>query len=330
MKHLVRFVSVLIVITIILTTPLAVFAQDGNPLCSGLSAEDCDTLLAALDTLNTVQSFTIPAWEVSFDMDDGSQTVSLSASGQAGYAAGEMVTDTVLHVVIDEISMTPAEGEIPEYVEVILADGFGYINYDGQWYGEELSESDLADFEDMFGMAGGESMGLGLESLGIDLTGVVTTTRGADEDMMGMSLAPYTMEVDIAGLVMAALASPMVGEAMGMAGEEAMSPEELQMMGAIFAPILGDTSISAGVWVGNDDGFIHRVELNLALDVDMTMFDPEAGAITGGLNFSADVSNIDEGYSVEAPTDYGTMEEFNEAIGDLDLGSLGDLTGGLF
>ncbi len=325
-----RLVPVLVVLALILSVPLTVFAQEGgNPLCNGLSDDDCEKMLAALATVNTVGSFTIPAWEANFTMNDGTEDVGLSASGRGGVVLGKTVDDIVLHIVIDSLSVTPAEGEIPEYVEVIMAGGFGYVNYNGEWYGEELSEEDVADLESTLGSLNmGDAESLDPSALGIDLSGAITTTRGEDEDMHDQSVAMYSMAFDLGALLTSLLSSPMVGEAMGMAGEEAMSPEELQMMAMIFVPILGQTSISAGLGVGNDDGYIHKAELNVVLDIDMSMFDPEAGKIAGELAFSAEVSNVDEGYSVEAPTEYGTMEEFEEKYGDaLNLESA---TGGLF
>ncbi|MBN1563862.1 MAG: hypothetical protein JXA10_08485 [Anaerolineae bacterium] len=312
-----RLVLVLTILALILSVPLTAFAQDGSsPLCNGLSEADCAQLMAALGTLETVQSFTVPLWSAEISSDE----MSLSASGRAGFVLGDSVNDIVLHLVLESLTMTPAQEGLPEYLEIIMAGGFGYVNVNGEWFGEELGEEDVADIEGQMDSLGLGSME-GLDELGLDLTGVLTTTRGEDADHMGQAVATYTMNFDLAALITAALASPLVGEAMNMSGGTEEEAAANAAMITQFAPVvimmLGQTGLNAGLWVGNDDGYIHRVELNVNLDVNMAMLGADTPPIVGNINFFAEVSGVDEGYSVDVPSDYGTMEEFEEKYGGL-------------
>jgi hypothetical protein len=48
------------------------------------------------------------------------------------------------------------------------------------------------------------------------------------------------------------------------------------------------------------------------------------------MSFKAEVSNVDEGYSVEPPAEYGTMDEFEEKYGAaLDIFDLESLIGSM-
>ena len=192
-----------------------------------------------------------------------------------------------------------------------------YAKYNDQWYGGELTADDAQSLTDVFGSTATGS--LGMDSLGIDLTGVATTIRGADTEADGQTVQTYVTSVDVSGLRAAVLASPAFGSLLGMGmgadasdmGLDQMTPEDMQMMSAIFAPMLAGTTIAFGQGIGVDDSYLHSVALDVALNLDMTMFDPEAGAISGELHFAADVSGHNQTFTVEAPAEYSPMEELD-------------------
>lgn len=328
MKHVVRLVPVLVIVVLVLSMPMVAFAQD--PLCEGLSEADCDMMLSALDTVATVESFTVPAWEFTLKFDSGEEVTELSAAGSAGFVIADDIANSVVYIKLDSLVMVPDDPSLPETAELLVVDGFGYVNYDGEWYGEELSESDLADVDEMLGMVESSGSITGMdESLGLDLTGVVTTTREADDEMHGQSVAVYSMEVDLMTLLVNALSSPMVGEALGMGdmGMEEMSPEELSMMAMMFAPILGESGIGAGLVVGEDDGYIHGVELWVDLDIDLSMMGADSPPITGEIYFSAEVTDVDAGFSVDPPASYGSMDELEDKLDEIEVNPLEGLGG---
>ncbi len=328
MKHVVRLVPVLVIVVLVLSMPMVAFAQD--PLCEGLSEADCAMVLSALDTVGTVESFTVPAWEFSLTFDSGEGATELSAAGSAGFVIADDAANSVVYVKLDSLTMVPDDPSLPETAELMVVGGFAYVNYDGEWYGEELSESDLADVDEMLGtvQAAGSVTDMD-ESLGLDMTGVFTTTREADDEMHGQSVAVYSMDLDLMTLIVNALSSPMVGEALGMGdmGMEEMSPEELSMMAMMFAPILGESGIGAGLAVGLDDGYIHEVELWVDIDIDLSMMGADSSPITGEIYFSAEVTDVDAGFSVEPPADYGSMDELQDKLDEIEANPLEGLGG---
>jgi hypothetical protein len=73
-------------VLLLVTGPLlTVFGQNGNAgptvNCNGLSDADCQILQDAASTMQTVSSFSIPAWSVNLAIDAGPQSMNLDADG---------------------------------------------------------------------------------------------------------------------------------------------------------------------------------------------------------------------------------------------------------
>lgn len=323
MKQLTRLMSVLIVVAVLVGTPaLSVFAQGDNPACTGLEAADCETLTGAAAAMQTVTSFSIPSWSFSLAGTDGTDSIDVSASGSGEFMLppdlANPTAGLMVHLVIDSYSATvPGEDPQSGSVEVIMADGMAYINYDGQWYGEELTADDAQSLTDSFG--GASTGSFGLDSLGVDLTSVATTTRGVDTEANGQTVQTYVTSIDGGALLVSVLSSPAFGSLLGMGmsaetsdlGMDQMTPEDMQMMAAIFAPMMAGTTIEFGQGIGADDNYIYSVALDVALNLDLTIFDPEAGSVSGELHFAAEVSDHNGTFTVEAPADYSPMEELD-------------------
>jgi len=324
MKKMVsRFIPVFVLIVMFVVGALPALAQDGaNPLCNGLADADCQLMMAGQASWDGVTSFSVPSYTLDFSMNTGEDEVAVSATGSGEFVLpmGEDLSTLMIHLFVDNGSMTENGDTQTASFEMIVLDGMAYINYDGEWYGDTMSEQDMADFASMGSIADMGSMG---DMGGMDMTGVVTTTRAADRDMMGQSVAVFSTTVDINQLLMVVLSSPAIGDIMGQAmggdttGMEAMSPEEMQMVGAMLAPMLGDTSLSFEQWIGADDMMLHGVALDANLHVDMSMFSPDSAPITGGLHMEIELGNFNESFSVTAPENYKPADEV-----DMDLGSI--------
>ena len=320
MKYAVRIFSIAVLVTL-LATPFVSFAQ-GDPRCAGLSDADCQIVLQAADQMAGVTSFTMPAFEFYFelsapDSETGeTQTVALSAEGN-GAISFTSPEEAVVYLYLTSVDVeTDGESQTLNDIELILTPTMQYVKMKGEWYGGEET-TDFSSFD-----TGSMDFNTLLGSLGVDLTGVVNTTRGDDAQLHGQAMATFTTSIDVGQLLNALLASPAVGEALGMGGEEAMSPEEMQMVGALLAPMLAGTSIDAEQWIGLDDGYVHDISLDLVLNLDMTMFAPEAGVITGELNFDMEVNDFNAPVRVEIPTDYKPLDEMDTSLPSLEgLGS---------
>ncbi len=334
MKKIVsRFVPVLVVIALLAFGPLlSAFAQDGaNPLCNGLADADCQLMLAGEASLTGVTSFAVPSYSLDFNFNDGSQTTTLTASGSGEFSlpVNGDVTSMVIHLLIDQVSMSDASGpQAISGLEIIIANSMAYIKYNDEWYGEAMTESDLQSFADMGNVVDLSQLSGGADTggLGLDLTGVVTTTRGADEDMMGQSMAVFTSNLDIANLITALLSSPMIGQLLGSAMGDTtgtqMTPADMQMLGAMIAPMLGNTSLSCGQWVGVDDMQLHKVALDVVFSLDVSMFSPDTPPMNGELHAAVELGNLNEAVSVTPPESYKPGSELDLSTNSL-LGSLG-------
>lgn len=332
MKRLTRLFSMVVLLALLAIPSLTALAQDGaNPLCEGLTPDDCALLTASDAAMAGVTSFSTPDWAISLrlslpDETGEVQTIEFSAEGSTGGFDMAPGAGVVVYLVIDEGTLT-AEGQSQTgSAEVILTQDMGYIKYNDEWYGGELEEADL-DMSQLSQLGGAVSMSA-LGDLGIDLTGVLTTTR-SDAEMMGQAMAAFKTDVNVGQMIIAALASPMLGSLLGdEMGGEAMSPEDLQMIGMFLTPMLAGTTLSAERWVGLDDNYMHKLTADLVIMLDLSMLAPEIGKIDGEIHFTSGVANFNETLNPEIPASFKPIEEleakFNEAMDELE-GSLSGL-----
>ena len=331
MKSVMRMTTMVVLVALMLLAPSMALAQDStNPLCNGLSPEDCAILEAAADASMGVTAFEVPSYSIAFSVDTGEEggQLEFSATGSGAFMLpADMMNPLdglMLYLQIDDAMYTDGTESEQGSATVLVKDGMAYINYGGEWYGEEITAEDVAELglEDLTSLTE-----MGTEDLGIDLTGVVSTVRGADVDMMGQSMATFTSTVDIPTLLSSLLGSPMVGGLLGEGmGMEGMTPEDMQMIGMMLAPLLQGTAISAEQWVGVDDSQIHNLVVDVAFNMDMSMFDPESAPIVLSVNFSSEVANHNGTFNYDAPAEYRPGSEMEM---DLDLGAIAEMDLGM-
>ncbi len=324
MKRIARVLPILLVAMLALVPVLPALAQGGtNPVCNGLSDADC-TLVENASQM-TVTSFLTPSWEIRLNFTDGTQTFAFSASGSGGFSF--MDGQLVVHLVIDQSSLeVPDSPAMSGSAEIIVTNDMAYVMYNGEWYGQAITPEDLASMglgnvADLGSLTDMGSMMSGQDMSGIDLTGVLTTTRGADADSMGQSMADFTTTVDINGLLTAVLSSPLLGEALGAAGGATdslglggMTPEDMQMMGMFLGPLLTGTSVSFEQWIGLDDGQIHMITLDIPVSLDLSMLSPDTGKITGEVYFMSEVAAHNQPVEVTPPESYKPMDELQSQL----------------
>lgn len=329
MKHTRCLFSVLMVV-FLMAMPLSALAQDTtNPMCSGLSDEDCALMMEAQANLATATSFAIPAMEVSLNLNaspEESISVLLKGSGEIMLPTAD--NGLLLHLVLTDLAMEPSDSKVPEAAEIIVKDNMQFVNVDGQWYGEEMSEDDLASLQDTVGQVSGVA-GSDLGALGVDMTGVVTVERGDDVEMMDMTMAHFKTSLDIGKLLIAVLSSPNLGALLGESGEDLglgeLSPEDMAMMGMFLTPMLAGTTLSVENWFGVDDQYLHKMVVDMQINIDMSMFGGEESVpITGAIYVDLELDQINETFEVEVPESYKPLEEL-----DAELDALESLGAGL-
>lgn len=326
--------ALLVVAALLVAVPGAALAQNGtDPICAGLTEADCQLLNSTTAAMEGITSFSIPSFSVGFALNtvDGETTFNAAGSGHVmvpeGMASGmsmdmdlAAVEGLLLHLVLDSVAYSTPTDSNSGNGEILVIDDMLYVLYGGEWYGGQLEEEDLesdevedlapADVDDL------ADLQEQFENLGIDLSGVISSVRGADTDAMGQPVANFTTTVDITALFIAVLQSPAVGEAMGMSGEgeDAMTPEDMQMVGAMIAPMFQGTTISFSQGVGAEDNLLHSLAFDLVLNADLSLFAPEVGAIVGNLNVSADLDEYNGTFEVQAPESFRPLEELEEQL----------------
>jgi len=332
MKRVGGLFALIIVAVLLVATPGAVLAQGStDPVCTGLAEADCAILTSSTTAMEGVQSFSIPSFSVDFVLNsvDGETTFNAAGSGHVMVPEGvqEMTTSEglLLHLVLDSVDYSTPTDSNAGAGEILVRDNMLYVLYNGEWYGgeleaeEEVTDESLeaADVEEL------EDLQQQIADLGIDMTGVVTSARGADTEAMGQPIANFTTTVDITNLFMAVLQSPAVGEAMGMTGgaegqeatQEAMTAEDMQMMSAMLAPMFQGTTINISQGIGTEDHLLHSFALDVILNADLSMFDPEVGAVAGTVNVSADLDEFNGAFDIPAPESYRPLEELDQQLG---------------
>lgn len=320
MKNVGRFLTLTLLAALLVIAPGAALAQDGpNPACTGLVDADCQLLTGAAAAMQGIQSFSIPSYSVSFLLNSasGETTFNMSGSGHVmipeGIETMESPEGLLVHLVLDSVAYSTPTDSNAGSGEILLLNDMLYVKYNGEWYGGTL-EDEEGEVEESMSGSGFEdlaSLPQQLADLGIDLTGIVSSVRNADGDAMGQPTASFTTSIDITGLFLALLQSPAVGEAMGLAGEgeDAMTPEDLQMVAAFIAPMFQGTAISLTQEIGTEDNLLHSVAFDLVLNADLSMFAPEIGAVAGTFNVAADLGEYNGTFEVPAPESYRPLEE---------------------
>ena len=336
MKHLLRFLTLTLLVTAMALTPvLSAQAQgDDEILCQGLSDADCQIVLGASDAMAGVTSFSVPAWSIDAMLDTGDERVDFSASGTAAFAFTTDIDPTdplagqVLHLKIDQASVSGADMDDSGSAEIIITGNMLYVNWEGEWYGGELAEGDM-DTGDVAELQGMLSGGVSPDDFGLDLSKAITTTRGADGDVMGQTAASFSTDVNVIELLLAVLQSPDVGALLseGAGDDMAIQPEELALLGGLLVPLLKDSQIAVDQWIGLDDNYVHRLVIDAVLSLDATMFDSNAGVINGRLYFESDLADFNLPVEPPVPANYMPLDELGmelEGVGDA-VGGVGDM-----
>jgi hypothetical protein len=309
MKHWLK-ISALLAAVLVFASILPVAAQD-NPVCSGLSADECQLLSGASTAMADVQSFAIPSWSFDFTLDTGSpdQSVTMNGSGSAEIMLpadpATSTEDLVVHFTLDNFSATSAGQTQSGSGELIVQGNMVYVLANDQWYGGEMTAEDQQSLQDSLGqMTGGGDMDMS-EMGDMDTTGLFNTVA-SQEDVDGQAATRFATTIDL-NVLLPALSDPSMTEGMGETGQQA------QMMLSMFSSFLTGTTISFEQVIGQDDNYLHGIALNV--DLPAATEGAQAGmSFSGGLHFNADFAQYNETFSVTPPTDFRPLEELESQL----------------
>ena len=326
-----RLLTVMLVLAFVVALVPAASAQDDMSdvdICYDLPQADCDILLAA-----TANSDNITAFDMELNANFALGGVSALSPGTpdvngdlTGTGSIVMTPDAVPPIAMTFSGQANMTGEETINLDFIIVDGIFYIanpeNPD-QWAGmpiaDALAQADspvplepLLSGEDPSAMLGDVTSGLPEMGNMAEIPGFITHTRLADEELMGQTAYPFSLDIDFKPFFESEQFNTLMNEAMSMAGGAAGDdPAAAQIM--MMAPmILEGTDITANLtqWVGADDNFIHKMSGDLNASVDLSALMGAAGAgddapemppITLDAHFDVTLSNINGDINITAP-----------------------------
>lgn len=298
------FALVVLVALIAGIVPFAA-AQDAPPdlNCLGLSEADCAIVTAANDNFPNVQSFSdnfafsasiTGADAVMGGMGNMAIDTNVSAEGSGTFAIDHsLMTEEAPYAGVSmsmDVTGQSNGGSAP--FSFVIVDGNFYIKdaETGAWKGSAISELASQDDMTMFGMPMGDMMSGDMTQMGdmehnpmlaglLQLPGLLTQERLADETIDGANTAVFAYTLDLATLfsspdvqkaVSDLMTQAMAANSQAGANSQASSAMAQQMMG-MFPIILQSTtgSVTFKRWVGVDDQFVHKFELDVNGQIDL-------------------------------------------------------------
>jgi len=284
-----RLLALVLVLILSFTLVSTISAQDAMDSCYQLSSADCDFLTAALANQATSFNYTM-GLDFNADLsavaamgESGPTNVSFNAQGNGAFILNPDAADPNSAVSLSvnlQGSANDGTEETPFDVGLVIVDGVAYFSSQeetgGQWMGAPLdtmlSQADLpfnpidlmTGKVDPMAMAGASGMG---DVSGLtNVEGFITKTRLPDEDMMGQTTYPFQTTFDIAALLNAAEFQELMNSGMAGMGDDAA-------MAMMFLPMLTEGmvfNINYTQWYGANDSFIHRVQLDGDISIDLT------------------------------------------------------------
>jgi hypothetical protein len=280
----------------------------------GETSDSCQARQDAYQLMGKLQSAVIPDLEMSMVVDQSNTKTNIQIKGSFEYALTDS-TDGLganIHAVITEGDMDNAGSPTPlSGLEFIVIGTTGYTSADGgkTWSSSELDSNTLLGLGLMLGLAGpaGTSLDLFADP------GIFAVTTGEDTTDDGQPVQVQTLTVDLPKLLsnVPALTSMLeegfaLGENLEIPGlsQDALSGMTLEQfagMAAMLAPYLEGTAASTTLHIGSKDGYVHYIQDNYALVLDLTSTDPNAGVISMTYDLSGHITRHNEPVEISAP-----------------------------
>ena len=313
MKKLLSFV---LVIALVVLIP-AVAAQEGDPACFNLSAEDCAVLTAASANTDTISSFT-QTFFIDFDLSGLSMltggpedSITAQISGSGPFVLG-VAGDVPFALRLDmDVAFDDGMDSITASIPFAIVDGILYIPGEDEIVGIPLNEETLAmlDFDDLTGgmlpleaedlLGGGDMMAppatlgdlFGFDGAAMEVDEFVLRytdyQRLSDVMLLGQTMYPFALTLDLTGMIRSPEVQELVNELLGVADmfadDEMMADPMLGMMMGLVPMLLEgiEGQLVVTQYVGADNNFINKltVDLDLALDLGLLfgMGEPQEG-----------------------------------------------------
>ncbi|MBI5958079.1 MAG: hypothetical protein HY866_05055 [Chloroflexi bacterium] len=296
----------------------------------GEAADSCQARQDAYQMMSKLQAVVVEGLDMALVVDDGTTVTNAIVTGSFEYQVAEATEGlgANLRAKLEQGEMTADTGDVSlSNTEFIIVGNKGYTSRDGgeTWVYEELDANALLGLGLLLGIGGVTGAGLDLFSD----PAIFTVTAGADVEMGGQTMHVQTLTLDLAKLLSngEALAAMMEtgfaasGESLGLSQEDlgGVDAAQIAMMSAMLLPVFTGSEFSTTIYIGADDGYIHRVEDTYLLNMDMSSMGQE-GKITMSYILSGDITQHNAPLAITAP------EDASEGAGL--LGEEGGLFGG--
>ncbi len=274
----------------------------------GEATDSCQLRQDAYQMMGKLQSAAVEDLEVVLYLDYAEETMSMDVEGMFEY----VVTGDEAGLGAD-IHATLTAGEIEsagdvqslDDTEFILVGNTGYTNDGSGWVSEDLDPNTLLGLGMILGLAGPTGTGLDL----FNVPSTFTVSYGETMTIDGQKMIVQTLSLDIAALLgdADALTALMEGGAgatssLGFDMSTLGTAEEIAMVSFMLMPMLEGSEVTTTLYIGADDGLLHRIEEVYVLNMDMTaMGDPTQMEMT--YTVSGTITSHNDPLVINVPSD---------------------------
>lgn len=278
----------------------------------GESPDSCVLRQDAYQMMAKLNSASISDLVVELYIDDGATVTEASINGAYDYtvSADADYLGANVRANMDSATVT-ANGDVDDLSDTMfmIVEDKGYTSRDGgeSWIEEELDPTALLGLSFLLGLSGtqGASLDLFTEPTAF------TVTTGDPVEFMGQQMIVQTLTVDLqallgnpqAVLALFEAANQMGLEEVGLDMSELGDPNQLAMVAAMLLPFLEGTEVTATLWIGADDGYIHFIDEYYALNMDLTATDPNSAPVVMQYALRGHISGHNAPLVIAAPED---------------------------
>jgi hypothetical protein len=307
------------------------------------TAATCQARQDAYQLMGKLQSVSVSDMQVDVYIDDGSAVTTMSAAGAYDFEVAQSETGLGANVRanLTEGSVTSSGStQTLNDTQFVVVEDKGYTSTDGgsTWTYETLDQNALIGLGLLLGLSGPTGAGLDLYSD----PSIFTVAAGDDTEIDGQTMHVQTLTFDLKALLGSAEAITGLltqsSDALGMIGLDPSTlgdPNQLAMVSAFLLPAFEGTAISTTLYIGADDGYIHRVEESMAFVLDSSKIpggssDSAPTVINMTYQLTGDLSQFNQPMAIAAPANAaegsGLLSEEGGLFGGSGLG--GSLFGG--
>jgi hypothetical protein len=323
----------------------ALLAVSKAVCAEGEAVATCQARQDAYQAMNKLQSAAIQDLTLNLYIDDGATVTSANVTGSYEYVvAGEdSGLGATIHAMITDGQVESGDGNPQSLtgMEFIVDGTTAYSTTDGgaTWGYEELDPTALSGVGALLGLSGARGAVLNLFA---DPT-VFSVTVGPNVQIDGQVMDVQMLTLDLPKLlanadVLAKLlqqGTSAGGDLLNLSPEDLqnLDPKQIALMSALLLPLMQGTELSTRLYIGQQDGYIHRIEDNYVLVMDLSQIDAQSKPIKMSYLLSGTITQVNAPLVINIPHNavqgQGVFSQEGGLFGSSGLGSsvIGDSTG---